>query len=107
MAATRTVQEAGILAQVRNHVANAALGHMARNAFAHAVIAFLLLGFLEPAGGLNLEGVTEQERKCTAQHAEFRFQNIEDVFQQLFHVAFVNNRNANLLDNRDFWTYGC
>ena len=46
MAATRAVQEAGILAQVRNHMAHTTFSHVPRNSFAHAVKASLLFGFI-------------------------------------------------------------
>ena len=102
MAAPRTVQKTRILAQVGNHVTNATFGHMTRNALAHAVITFLLLGFIKPARRLNLEGIAKEQRESAAQHAEFGFQNAEHVLEQLFNVAFVNDGNADLLDYRNF-----
>ena len=80
-------------------MADAAFGHMARDAFAHAVKAFLLFGFVKSARGLDFQGISKKEREGAAKHAEFGFQDVEDVFQQLFHVAFVDNRDANLLDD--------
>ena len=102
MAATRTVQEAGVLAQVRNHMAHAAFSNVARNAFAHAVQAALFFGFIQSARRFNLKRIAKKQRESSAKHAEFGFQNVKHILEQLFNVAFVNDRNTDLLDDRDF-----
>ena len=86
-------------------MANATFRDMARNTFTHSIKAFLLFAFVKPTRSFNLKGITKQKRKRATQHTEFCFQNAKNIFEQFLDIAFVDNGDADLLDNRNFGAY--
>lgn len=98
---TRAVEEARIGADVVDYLGPARLRDAASNAFADAIAPALLLGFVEPLGGLDAQLVAVLEGESAAEHAHAAVKQVEDVLEQGADVPLEHHRPADLLDDRN------
>ena len=81
-------------------MASARFGDVSGDAFSDMIESEFLFGVRESPRNLNPEGVAVKKCKGSTDHSHVLFEDFQHFFKHGFHVAFMSDDRADLLDDQ-------